>query len=318
MRQSAQQGENRTGILRAGALGEEIVRATREFPPSSAGTSQAIADVRVAYAQEDESFGEPPAPPSVAGKAKSAITALTGGQPTLLMDKLGERLAFEHAGARLNEALLSKHEAYGSFPGGPTAEDVRHILTEEYEHADILERAIKELGGDPTVLTPSANLAANISAGLPQVLSDPRTNLLQSLEAILVAELSDNECWSALEELAGQAGHDALMARCREALMHEAEHLQKVRTWIAAGQGRDTARPSHTNPGAWAGASRPSTTAETAEESSDQEFTFSDKSPVDREGYVVSEEEAAEGGTSDDRSKNPRRGAGDPAARRDQ
>ena len=77
-----------------------------------------------------------------------------------------------------------------------------HILTEEYEHADLLSGSIKELGGDPTMLTPAANLAMNVSAGLPQVLSDPRTNLLQSLEAIVVAELADNECWSALAQLA--------------------------------------------------------------------------------------------------------------------
>jgi hypothetical protein len=154
------------------------------------------------------------------------------------MDKLGERLVFEHAGARLYEALLSKHRAYGSFEGGPSGEDLLHILTEEYDHADRLERAIKDLGGDPTALTPAANLTVNISAGLPQVLGDPRTNLLQSLEAIVVAELADNECWTALAELARQAGHDDLVHQCTEAIEHERDHLRKVRRWIAAGQGR--------------------------------------------------------------------------------
>jgi hypothetical protein len=89
------------------------------------------------------------------------------------MDKLGERLAFELGGARLYEALLSTHTAYGSFNGGPDSEGLLHILTQEYAHADLLERAIKDLGGDPTALTPAANLAANISAGLPQVLRVP-------------------------------------------------------------------------------------------------------------------------------------------------
>lgn len=194
-----------------------MVQATREFPPSSPGNAQAIAQVRSAYAREGETLG----------------------QPTLLMDKLGERLMFEHAGARLYEAVLSKHQAYGSFTGGPSAEDVLHVLHDEYDHADLLERAIKELGGDPTAVTPSASLAANISAGLPHVLSDPRTNLLQSLEAILVAELADNECWAALEELARQAGNDDLVAGCRQAIAHERDHLRNVRSWIAAGQGRD-------------------------------------------------------------------------------
>jgi hypothetical protein len=154
------------------------------------------------------------------------------------MDKLGERLAFEHAGARLYEALLSKQQAHGTFPGGPSADDLRHILEEEYAHGDLLEQAIAALGGDPTALTPSANLAATISAGLPQVLADPRTNLLQSLEAIVVAELADNEGWTALESLVRQAGHDELARGCQEAIEHERDHLRNARRWVAAGQGR--------------------------------------------------------------------------------
>ena len=239
MRQSAQQGTNRTGIQAAGERADAMLAATREFPSASAGSPLDIADVRKAYARDGESFGETPPPSGLADKARAAVTAVSGGQPTLLMDKLGERLAFERAGSRLYEALISKHHAYGSFPGGPSEQDLLHILQEEYEHGDMLERAIKDLGGDPTTVTPSANVAATMSAGLPQVLWDPRTHLLQSLEAILLAELSDNECWTALAQLAGQAEHGELADRCREAIAHEREHLEHVRQWIAAGQGRD-------------------------------------------------------------------------------
>lgn len=275
MRQSAQQGNNRTGAMAAPELAEEMVAATREFPPSSPGDALAIAEVRIAYARAGEGFGEPRPPAPLMDKAKAAVTATTGGP--LLMDKLGERLAFEHAGARLYEALLSKHRAYGSFEGGPSGQDLLHILTEEYDHADLLSKAIKDLGGDPTALTPAANLAMNISAGLPRVLGDPRTSLLQSLEAIVVAELADNECWTALAQLARQAGHDELAQQCAGAIEHERDHLRKVRTWIAAGQGRMAADGD--------GAEMP--------EAAEAEFTFGEDSPVDREGYVVSEEEQA-------------------------
>jgi hypothetical protein len=277
MKQSPERGTNRTGIMAAGRLAEEMIAATQEYPPSSPGSSLAIAEVRIAYVREGESFGEAPAPTALMDKAKAAVTAATGGQPTLLLDKLGERLAFERTGARLYETLLSKHRAYGTFTGGPTAEDVLHVLHEEYQHADMLEHAIKSLGGDPTALTPSANLAANVSAGLPQVLSDPRTNLLQSLEAIVVAELADNECWTALAQLSRQAAQEQLTQGCLEALAHERDHLRKVRLWIAAGQGRTAEND---------GAEMP--------ETDDAEFSFTDDSPVDREGYVVSEEERAE------------------------
>ena len=257
--------ENRTGIMTAGTLAEAMVAATQEFPPSSPGDARAMAAVRVAYAQAGETFGEAPPP------------------ATLLLDKLGERLAFEHAGARLYEALLSKHQAYGSFRGGPSADDLLHILEEEYEHADVLKDAMIALGGDPTALTPSANLAVNISVGIPQVLADPRTNLLQCLEAILVAELSDNECWTTLEALARQADQDELAEECREALDNEREHLMKVRGWLAAGHGRADGSSD----------AEPSAASATATDAS-SEFTFSSESRTDREGYVISDEEAGE------------------------
>jgi len=62
--------------------------------------------------------------------------------------------------------------------------------------------------------------------------------LLQSLEAILLAELADNECWETLTGLARLAGQEELAEQCEEALVTEQEHLEKVRSWLAAGQGR--------------------------------------------------------------------------------
>ena len=61
---------------------------------------------------------------------------------------------------------------------------------------------------------------------------DPRTTLLQSLEAILSAELADNACWEALIALAQEAGEDALVTQFERALLTEQEHLTKVQTWV--------------------------------------------------------------------------------------
>jgi hypothetical protein len=112
------------------------------------------------------------------------------------------------------------------------------ILGEELQHFHMLVEQIKSLGGDPTELTPSANVQLTASHGVGQVLVDPRTNLLQSLEAILLAELADNECWETLTGLARLAGQEELAEQCEEALVTEQEHLEKVRSWLAAGQGR--------------------------------------------------------------------------------
>ena len=98
---------NRTGVATAPERAEQMIAATAEFPPSSQGSAQAIAEVRVGYAQQSELLEGAKATGDGAPKSEP-------GEPdrsVLLMDKLGERLAFERAGARLYEALLSQHQA---------------------------------------------------------------------------------------------------------------------------------------------------------------------------------------------------------------
>jgi hypothetical protein len=92
--------------------------------------------------------------------------------------------------------------------------------------------AIQKLGGDPTVMTPSADVTAVMSMGLVQTLADPRVTLTQALKAILVAELADNDGWTALVDLVEQMGHDDLAQRFQEALAEEEEHLAQVRAWL--------------------------------------------------------------------------------------
>jgi hypothetical protein len=142
-----------------------------------------------------------PLPPTLKGKFATVVETINGEHPIFFLDKLGERLAFERAGTRLYDALLSKYDAYGSFTAGPSRDDLEHVREEEYRHCTLLQAAIAQLGGDPTTVTPSANLQATAAHGVQQVVVDPRTTLLQSLEAALIAELTDNACWKALIEL---------------------------------------------------------------------------------------------------------------------
>jgi hypothetical protein len=222
-------GRNVTGIATAPELARLMTVATREFPPSSKGDASGIAEVRAAYARRAEPIGSMP-------------VGTGGPAATLLLDKLGERLAFENAGTRLYEAIISKHDAGCTFRGAPSRAELTHIRDEEHEHFLMVANAIRGLGGDPTMMTPSANVQAIASKGLPAVVTDARTDLLQCLEAVLTAELVDNDCWSALIELAEAAGQDRLATRFREALEHEREHLENVRAWVAAGMGRSVER----------------------------------------------------------------------------
>lgn len=104
----------------------------------------------------------------------------------------------------------------------------------------MLQSVIAQLGGDPIAVTPSADLHATAAKGITQVIVDPRTTLLQSLEAILIAELADHACWEALIALVQDAGEDECVAQFKQACTTEQEHLAKVRTWLAAGQGLQT------------------------------------------------------------------------------
>jgi rubrerythrin len=164
---------------------------------------------------------------------REAARQLAGRETTLLLDKLGERLAFERTGTRLYETLLEKVEA-GGFEGGPSRADLEHIRDEEAAHFHLLHAKLVELDGDPTAVTPSADLAAVASMGVVAVVSDARTSLAESLEAILVAELADRDGWARLIELAEQSGQDELARAGREAERVEEEHLAKVRGWLAA------------------------------------------------------------------------------------
>jgi rubrerythrin len=238
MNQNATPGTNLTGIAAAPQRSQEMLTGMDEFPPTSQGSAQDVAQVRIAYAKMAEPLGSVPLPTGFKDKMQTAVKAVKGESPMLLMDKLGERLAFERTGTRLYEALVSKYDAFGSFAGGLSREDLEHVRQEENRHFTLLQAAIEQLGGDPTAITPSANLHATAAHGINMVIVDPRTTLLQSLEAILVAELADNACWEALMELAKGAGEDALVRQFQQARRTEQEHLEKVQTWLAAGQGR--------------------------------------------------------------------------------
>jgi rubrerythrin len=54
----------------------------------------------------------------------------------------------------------------------------------------------------------------------------------QSLHAIHVAELADNDGWVLLIKIAKEMGQDDLAARFRQALDDEDRHLAALRQWM--------------------------------------------------------------------------------------
>jgi hypothetical protein len=228
-------GLNRTGIQTSPIDSKEAIEGARLGLPSSPGTERGILEVRALYAKESEGLGTVPVPATLKGLFTTAKELLKGNKPTVFIDKLGERLGFERTGVRLYEAALCKFDIHGTWQGGPSREQLEKIHRDELSHFILVRDAMEKLGADPTALTPSANLAAVASQGIPHVLVDPRTNMVQCLEALLVAELTDNAGWELLIELAQGLGQAELVEQFEQALGVEAEHLMLVRRWLIAG-----------------------------------------------------------------------------------
>jgi bacterioferritin (cytochrome b1) len=210
---------NRTGLSAAPEQAEAALAAASLSKPSASGGLKALEEARKPYIAEHKPIGSPP--PDVGKNA-----------PGMFIDKLGERLAFERGGTRLYQHLMGKMRANGKSSGGPSLGEVEHIMEEELEHFRILNAAIMQMGGDPTVQTTGADLVGVASSGLIQIVSDPRTTVRQCLEALLIAELDDNECWETLIKMAEGLGHAEMARKFEGALESEQEHLQNVRMWI--------------------------------------------------------------------------------------
>jgi hypothetical protein len=215
-------GDNRTGVTQHPDLVAEMIEGTTEFGPTSRGGVQALLTARVRAAKESTPVATMPPMKDI------PLERLP------VLDKLGARLQFERTGARLYEALISKHEAYGSFRGGPSRADIEHIHDEEIRHLQLAHNLIVKLGGDPTVVTPYANLQAVATHGVCKVLVDPRTTLVECLDAIIVAELVDHESWEQLAQAFAPLGDKQAEAQIREAERVEGEHMAKVRAWLGA------------------------------------------------------------------------------------
>jgi len=255
-------GMNRTGVqmspIDTAAMQDSDNAPIRGAP----GDERALLDAREAVIIDAGDIGSMPMPGTVAGAVTMGMHMLKGDRPQILLDKLGERLAFERTGTRLYDALLAKCDVMRDAPAGMARDHVADIRRDEARHFLLLKDAIESLGGDPTAQTPGADVAGVESQGLVQVLGDPRTSLAQSLHAVLTAELADRAGWETLIMLAGEAGQDDLVAGFTLALEDEHRHLALVQGWYHEAIGL-TPVPGMLPPGGSTGMPPDSTTAPT-------------------------------------------------------
>jgi ferritin-like protein len=232
MESSTTIGTNRTGMKSSPREAKKLLEAAGATVPTSEGDEGALALVRLAYAGEADPIGSVP-PLTKAHSALKKAAEKSGTRVEVLVDKLAQRLAFERTGTRLYDALLVKHAAYSDQLPNVSIEKLHQIRTEEAQHFLLLTEALESLGADPTAQTPGADLVGVEGMGLMQVVCDPRTTFAQSLDAILIAELTDNDGWQTLIGVAKAADQDDLAERFAIALEEEEEHLVQVRTWMS-------------------------------------------------------------------------------------
>jgi rubrerythrin len=225
-------GPNRTGIATSPIDSKALIEGAQAGTLMVQLEPLQLHSERVAWSRDVTPVGTMPPPASIKGVAKTAVDAIRGKHPMVFLDLIAERLAFERTGTRLYEALLVKYDAGHPEPGGPTREDLERIRDDELQHFAMLKEALETLGADPTAMTPGADVTGVMSMGLVQTLSDPRVTLTQALKAILVAELTDNDGWLVLADVAARLGHDELASRFRVGLAAEEEHLARVRSWV--------------------------------------------------------------------------------------
>jgi rubrerythrin len=222
-------GMNRTGIQMSPLLSKRMESAYQDFPHTPVDTSISFADFKQTYIQEADSLGSIPLPGSLQGAISTGKQFVKGEHPEILIDKLGERLAFERAGVRLYDALIAKAEV--AMPGESLSK-LYQFRNEEAEHFAMIRDAIESIGGDPTCQTPCADVSGMTSMGLMQVLNDPRTNLAQCVEAILTAELTDNDGWSLLIQLVKNTDLSDQTSKFMIAKGNEDQHLEYMRAWL--------------------------------------------------------------------------------------
>ncbi|NUO72290.1 MAG: ferritin-like domain-containing protein [Frateuria sp.] len=224
-------GMNRTGLDMAPLSKDKLVAFAQEQAGRAPQEPCGLADIRKAYGLEADRVGTVPLPARMKGMASTVAGKLKGTNPEVLIDKLGERLAYERTGVRLYEALIAK---VGAASTGPVLDlgALQEIRDDELRHFHLLAQALTAIGADPTAMTPCADVAGVAAAGHMQVLTDPRTSVAQALNSILAVELADNASWELLVDLAQAAGHDDLARSFTAALATEARHMQVVQGWL--------------------------------------------------------------------------------------
>src|SRR5690554_7258267 len=108
MEKSTQMGRNRTGIDMSPIDSKAMIEGAMNSPVTQ--TSQTIRSIERDYIQQSDAVGSVPIPGTIKGALKATMQKVTGNNPEMSINKLGERLAYERTGVRISECFINKCE----------------------------------------------------------------------------------------------------------------------------------------------------------------------------------------------------------------
>lgn len=224
---------NHTGVNMSPTLTQEMLSGNALFKVGPV-SSEDMAAIRSSYISLKSTVGSVPIPGTFRGFLQTGKEKLTGHNPEVLINKLGQRLAFERTGVRLYDALIMKCEADLTSPGADviSVDVLKQFRKEEAEHFELVKEVMDSIGADPTAQTPDADASAMAALGVIKVLTEPRTSFPQCLNALLAAEMTDNAAWELLVELAHGMGQTKTAQRFQEALGQESKHVEQIKSWL--------------------------------------------------------------------------------------
>lgn len=224
-------GRNRTGLGMSPLDAQKL--ANREGLGSFApGSFAALVDLRRSLTSAADNLGTVPPPGTLKGAATTLLHKLKGESPERFIDKLGERLAFERTGVRLYEGLITKCSAQPEFFTPEHLSTLESIRADEFKHFQLVADVLRSLGADPTAMTPAADIAGIMACGLLQTVTETRISAQDSLQALLVAELTDHDAWNLLVRYAEAMNLEEVAESFRSAALAEQGHLVHLRRLV--------------------------------------------------------------------------------------
>lgn len=202
-------------MIRGPKLGGSISSTTGRYsmPPLDPDTGKAIWEVDMDYVGE------------VSEVEHRQLQASLN--EAMFRRKLAERLSFARRNVENLKALIGKCRESAD----PTRfERLERLLRDEERHVAMLLACCEEEGADDDCAT-SEHYVAVLVGGVAQIMNSSRATLESCFQAVLAAELLDNEGWDLLTKLASITGRDHLAEKFESASDDEFERLQHLRRW---------------------------------------------------------------------------------------